>query len=111
MALDTGIGAGDVWPERPVNSLDGSVDTFAAAETQPGGPGAPPFHAAITCYGGSRSAQRPLWNRYPGESRFISGRASRVALLEGLVLYLRRQSGVCFTTCEEVAWWHDKQRA
>ena len=49
----------------PVNSLDGSVDTFAAAETQPGGP-APPFHAAMTCYGGSRSAQWPLWNRYPG---------------------------------------------
>jgi hypothetical protein len=66
VALDTGIGAGDVWPERPVNSLDGSVDTFAAAETQPGGP-APPFHAAMTCYGGSRSAQRPLWNRYPEE--------------------------------------------
>ena len=39
MALDTWIGAGDVWPERPANSLDGSVDTFAAAETQPGGPG------------------------------------------------------------------------
>ena len=42
---------------------------------------------------------------------FISGRASRVALIEDLVRYMRRQSGVWFTTCEEVARWHDKQRA
>jgi hypothetical protein len=26
----------------------------------------PPFHAAMTCSEGSRSAQWPLWNRYPG---------------------------------------------
>jgi len=25
-----------------------------------------PFHAATTCYGGSRGAQWPLWNRYLG---------------------------------------------
>ena len=42
---------------------------------------------------------------------FISGRASRVALTEDLVRYLRRQSGVWFTTCEEGPRWHDKQRA
>ena len=42
---------------------------------------------------------------------FVSGRASRVALIEDLVRYMRRQSGVWFTTCEEVARWHDKQRA
>jgi len=34
---------------------------------------------------------------------FISGRASRAALIEDLVRYMRRQSGVWFTTCEEVA--------
>ena len=42
---------------------------------------------------------------------FISGRASRVALTEDLVRYMRRQSGVWFTTCEEVPRWHEKQRA
>ena len=42
---------------------------------------------------------------------FISGRASRVALTEDLVRYMRRQSGVWFTTCEEGPRWHDKQRA
>jgi len=42
---------------------------------------------------------------------FVSGRASRVALIEDLVRYMRRQSGVWFTTCEEVARWHDKHRA
>jgi len=41
---------------------------------------------------------------------FISGRASRVQLIEDLVRYMRRQPGVWFTTCEEVARWHDKQR-
>ena len=48
-----------------VNSLDGSVGTFAAAETQPGGL-APPFHAAMPCYGAQGGAQWPLWNRYLG---------------------------------------------
>ena len=39
---------------------------------------------------------------------FISGRASRVALIEDLVGYMRRQRGVWFATCEEVARWHDE---
>ncbi|MBI2217302.1 MAG: polysaccharide deacetylase [Candidatus Rokubacteria bacterium] len=37
---------------------------------------------------------------------FISGRASRIALLEELVGHMRRVPGVWFTTCEEVARWH-----
>jgi hypothetical protein len=37
---------------------------------------------------------------------FVSGRASRVALLEDLVTYMRRARGVWFTTGEEVARWH-----
>ncbi len=40
---------------------------------------------------------------------FISGRASRVALLEDLVAFMRRARGVWFTTCEDVARWHAKQ--
>jgi hypothetical protein len=51
-----------------VNSLDGLVDTFAAAETQLRGPGTP-FHAAMTCYVASRSARWPLWEPASGESR------------------------------------------
>jgi peptidoglycan-N-acetylglucosamine deacetylase len=39
---------------------------------------------------------------------FISGRASRVQLIEDLVRFMRRQPGVWFTTCEEVAQWHEK---
>src|SRR6266542_4534725 len=42
---------------------------------------------------------------------FNSGQASRVALTEDLVRYMRRQSVVWFTTCEEGPRWHDKQRA
>ena len=38
---------------------------------------------------------------------FISGRASRVALIEELVAYMRRQRGVWFATGEEVARWHE----
>jgi peptidoglycan/xylan/chitin deacetylase (PgdA/CDA1 family) len=37
---------------------------------------------------------------------FVSGRASRVALLEELVAHMRRSRGVWFTTCEEIARWH-----
>ena len=37
---------------------------------------------------------------------FVSGRASRIALLEDLVTYMRRSRGVWFTTCGEVARWH-----
>jgi peptidoglycan/xylan/chitin deacetylase (PgdA/CDA1 family) len=37
---------------------------------------------------------------------FISGRASRIALLEDLVSVMRRFRGVWFTTCESVARWH-----
>jgi len=37
---------------------------------------------------------------------FVSGRASRIALLEELVGFMRRARGVWFTTCEEVARWH-----
>jgi hypothetical protein len=48
-----------------VNSLDGSVGTFCAAETQPGDL-APPFQAAMTCNEGSWSSQEPLWNGYLG---------------------------------------------
>jgi peptidoglycan/xylan/chitin deacetylase (PgdA/CDA1 family) len=42
---------------------------------------------------------------------FISGRASRIALLEELVRYMRKARGVWFTTCDEVARWHAEQRA
>jgi peptidoglycan/xylan/chitin deacetylase (PgdA/CDA1 family) len=42
---------------------------------------------------------------------FMSGRASRIALLEDLVTYMRRFRGVWFTTCEEVANWHASGRA
>jgi peptidoglycan-N-acetylglucosamine deacetylase len=41
---------------------------------------------------------------------FWSGRASRIALLDDLVRLIRRQRGVWFATCDEVARWHDKQR-
>ena len=37
---------------------------------------------------------------------FVSGRASRIALLEELVTYVRRSRGVWFATGEEVARWH-----
>jgi hypothetical protein len=37
---------------------------------------------------------------------FVSGRASRIALLEDLVTYMRRSRGVWFSTCEQVARWH-----
>ncbi len=40
---------------------------------------------------------------------FISGRASRIRLLEELVGYMRKFRGVWFTTCEEVAKWHAGQ--
>ncbi len=38
---------------------------------------------------------------------FVSGRASRVALLEELVASMRRSRDVWFATCEEVARWHE----
>jgi peptidoglycan/xylan/chitin deacetylase (PgdA/CDA1 family) len=41
---------------------------------------------------------------------FISGRASRVMILEELVAYMRRFRGVWFTTCEGVARWHAERR-
>lgn len=41
---------------------------------------------------------------------FISGRASRIALIEELVAFIRRSRGIWFTTCEEVARWHESQR-
>jgi len=37
---------------------------------------------------------------------FISGRASRIALLEELVGFMRKSRGVWFTTCEAIARWH-----
>jgi peptidoglycan/xylan/chitin deacetylase (PgdA/CDA1 family) len=37
---------------------------------------------------------------------FVSGRASRIALLEDLVKFMRKQRGVWFTTCDEIARWH-----
>ncbi|MGH7415277.1 MAG: polysaccharide deacetylase family protein [Candidatus Rokuibacteriota bacterium] len=42
---------------------------------------------------------------------FVSGRASRIALLEDLVRYMRRAYGVWLTTCAEVARWHAAGRA
>ncbi len=39
---------------------------------------------------------------------FVSGRASRIALLEELVASMRRSRGVWFATCEEVARWHTR---
>jgi peptidoglycan/xylan/chitin deacetylase (PgdA/CDA1 family) len=41
---------------------------------------------------------------------FVSGRASRIALLEDLVRFMRRQRGVWFATAEEIARWHEKSR-
>ncbi|PYN28494.1 MAG: polysaccharide deacetylase [Candidatus Rokuibacteriota bacterium] len=41
---------------------------------------------------------------------FISGRASRVQLIEDLVKFMRRSPGVWFATCEDVAQWHGTQR-
>lgn len=41
---------------------------------------------------------------------FISGRASRITLLEELVTYMRGFPGVWFTTCERVARWHEGRR-
>ena len=41
---------------------------------------------------------------------FVSGRASRVALIEALVAYMRGFHGVWFATCEQVARWHTGQR-
>src|SRR5262249_6727837 len=40
---------------------------------------------------------------------FVSGRASRVQLIADLVASMRKSRGVWFTTCEEVARWHEKQ--
>ncbi|MBI1733667.1 MAG: polysaccharide deacetylase [Candidatus Rokubacteria bacterium] len=39
---------------------------------------------------------------------FVIGRASRIALLEELVRFMRKRRGVWFTTCEETAMWHAK---
>src|SRR5207244_12374848 len=41
---------------------------------------------------------------------FVSGRASRIALLEELVSFMTKKRGVWFTTCAEVARWHEEQR-
>lgn len=41
---------------------------------------------------------------------FISGRASRIQLIEDLVRHMRRQPGVWFTTCQEVARWDAQRR-
>ena len=37
---------------------------------------------------------------------FVIGRASRIAMLEELIAYMRGFPGVWFTTCEEIARWH-----
>ena len=42
---------------------------------------------------------------------FVIGRASRIALLEELVAYMRTFSRVWFTTGLEVARWHESRRA
>lgn len=41
---------------------------------------------------------------------YISGRASRIALIEELVAFMRRARRVWFATCEEVARWHASRR-
>jgi peptidoglycan/xylan/chitin deacetylase (PgdA/CDA1 family) len=41
---------------------------------------------------------------------FVSGRASRIALLEELVASMKKTRGVWFTTCAEIARWHEAQR-
>ena len=41
---------------------------------------------------------------------FISGRASRIDMLEELVRSMRKARGVWFTTCGEVARWHAESR-
>jgi peptidoglycan-N-acetylglucosamine deacetylase len=41
---------------------------------------------------------------------YISGRASRVALLEDLVAFVRKRRGVWLTTCEAVARWHAEHK-
>jgi hypothetical protein len=41
---------------------------------------------------------------------WISGRASRVQVIEDLVKLMRRQKGVWFATCEEIARWHEGRR-
>ena len=41
---------------------------------------------------------------------FVSGRASRIQLIEDLVRFMRKQKGVWFTTCDDVARWHEKSR-
>ena len=53
-----------------------------------------------------RSEVRGTWLE-----RLPSAGASRVALTEDLVRYMRRQSGIWFTTWEEGPRWHNKQRA
>jgi peptidoglycan/xylan/chitin deacetylase (PgdA/CDA1 family) len=42
---------------------------------------------------------------------FIIGRASRIAMLEELVRFMRKSSSVWFTTGEEIARWHAKRPA
>jgi peptidoglycan/xylan/chitin deacetylase (PgdA/CDA1 family) len=41
---------------------------------------------------------------------WVSGRASRITLIDDLVRFIRRQRGVWFATCDEVAQWHAKRR-
>jgi peptidoglycan-N-acetylglucosamine deacetylase len=41
---------------------------------------------------------------------FVSGRASRIDLIEDLVRVMRKEKGVWFTTCEEAARWHEQSR-
>jgi peptidoglycan/xylan/chitin deacetylase (PgdA/CDA1 family) len=42
---------------------------------------------------------------------FVIGRASRIAMLEELVAYMRGFPGVWFTTCLEAARWHERRLA
>jgi hypothetical protein len=51
-----------------VNSLDGSIGTFATAETQPGSL-APTVHAAMTCYGGLKERTMAVVESVSEESR------------------------------------------
>jgi len=42
---------------------------------------------------------------------FVIGRASRIALVEDLIRFMRRAPGVWFTTGEEIARWHSERPA
>ena len=66
VALDTGIGTGEVCPESVGQQPRRLGWHICRGRDAAWGVRHHRFHAAMTCYGGSRSAQWPLWNRYLG---------------------------------------------